>query len=101
MSDQWRAYEGMETWNPVHNPNQRYTHRTVNHEESFVDQISGAHTQMIESCWAQLKTKLLRCMKGTNTNLLPNHLAEAWWRSIHNKSPFLDIIDEIAVQYPL
>lgn len=103
MSDCWRAYTGLENWNPVHNPNQPYEHRTVNHDQHYVDPVTGANTQRIESCWADLKTKIIRCMRGTNLTLLPNHLAEAWWRSIHKdeETPFLDLLDEIAAANPL
>jgi hypothetical protein len=100
ISDEWRAYTGLATWNPVHG-NQPYVHRTVNHSENFVDPITGTNTQRIETCWGDLKTKLIRCMRGMPANLLRNHLAEAWWRSIHRDTPFLDLVDEIGVEYPL
>jgi hypothetical protein len=100
MSDEWRAYYGLQAWNPTHLANQPYIHQTVNHEHNFVDPITGANTQRIETCWGDLKTKLLRCMRGTTQLLLRNHLAEAWWRSIHRKTPFLDLLDEILEEYP-
>lgn len=101
MSDEWQAYTGLPTWNPVHFGNQPYIHQTVNHSIQFVDPVTGANTQRIETSWASLKTKLMRLMKGTTQALLPSHLAEAWWRSIHNETPFLDVIDAIAAEYPL
>jgi len=62
---------------------------------------AGADTQRIESHWGHVKTEILRKMKGTSLNLLSGHLAEYWWRKIHKNTPFTDIINEIARQFPL
>lgn len=96
MSDQWRAYTNVARW-----PNFNYLHETVNHDQHFVNPATGANTQRIESNWAHVKTKILRSMRGTRQNLLPGHLAEYWWRQIHRKTPFLDIVEEIRHQFPL
>jgi len=101
MSDEWKAYRGLQTWNPLHLGKQPYRHKTVNHSENFIDPVTGANTQRIETCWGDLKTKIIRCMRGTRLNLISNHLAEAWWRSVHRITPFLDFLDEIVTQYPL
>ena len=63
--------------------------------------ITGAHTQAIESNWGHLKTKILRQMRGTKEHLIPGHLAEYWWKNLHNNTPFWDIITEISRQFPL
>ena len=41
-SDQWRGYRSI-------NQRFRFAHQTVNHTESFVDPITGAHTQSMKS----------------------------------------------------
>jgi hypothetical protein len=35
-----------------------YDHETVNHQENFVDPITGANTQTIECYWRHLKTQM-------------------------------------------
>ena len=40
ISDGWRSYH--------HLQNEGYNHLTVNHQEYFVDPITGAHTQNLE-----------------------------------------------------
>ena len=40
-------------------------------------------------------------MRGTHENLLPSHLAEFWWKGIHEDTPFYDIIIQIRHQFPL
>ena len=96
MSDEWKAYKNISRW-----PGFNYIHRTVNHSENFVNPIDGTDTQRIESNWGWVKTKLIKSMRGTKENLLPSHLAEYWWKGIHDQCPFLDIIAEIQRQKPL
>ncbi|KII61524.1 hypothetical protein RF11_10484 [Thelohanellus kitauei] len=55
-------------------------HEFVNHSERFITD-HGVHTQNIERVWASLKHKIMRCMKGTFTDLLESHLHEFMWRS--------------------
>ena len=43
MSDKWTAYNG------IQDPPERYQHLTVNHELHFIDPLSGACTNTIES----------------------------------------------------
>ncbi|CAF1149440.1 unnamed protein product [Rotaria sordida] len=77
------------------------TNCSVNHSQNFVNPIDGTNTQRIEANWGWMKTKLIKSMRGTKDNLLPGHLAEYWWKGIHDESLFLDIIDEIRRQKPL
>ena len=95
-SDEWAAYRNISTWQGFN-----YVHETVNHQENFVDPITGANTQRIECHWGHVKTEILRKMRGTSPNLLPGHLAAYWWKKMHNEAPFNTIVDEIATQFPL
>ena len=49
-SDYWAAYRNLH----VHVPNVT-VHRTVVHQDNFVDPVTGIHTQEAESAWARLK----------------------------------------------
>ena len=62
-----------------------FDHKTVNHSENFVDPITGAHTQTLEALWNPLKTKILKNMKGTSSDLLLSHSSEYWVRSLVNE----------------
>lgn len=95
-SDKWAAYANIPHW-----PGFNYTHGTVNHQENFIDPVTGANTQRIEANWGHVKTEILRKMRGTSSNLLPGHLAEYWWKRVHQEAPFRDLIKQIAQQFPL
>ncbi len=67
VSDCWAAYTGLETYG--------YTHKTVNHSVNFVDPISLAHTQKVESMWFLSKRRNKKeC--GTSRKLLVSYIAE-------------------------
>ena len=50
ISDCWAAYNSLRE--------EGYTHFTVNHSITFVDQTTGAHTNTIESTWKHVKVLL-------------------------------------------
>ena len=70
--DQWAAYRQVASLPSVS------THSTVNHSVTFVDPVSGTHTQNIESYWGKAKRKL-KNMKGSHASQLPSYLDEFMW----------------------
>jgi len=50
ITDYWAAYSLL--------CDKGYTHFTVNHSIMFMDKTTGAHTNMIESTWKQIKALL-------------------------------------------
>jgi transposase-like protein len=84
VSDQWSAYSKLNQHN--------FVHHTVNHSENFVNPTTGKHTQLIECLWGHAKTKIMRNMHGTSEANLPAHLAERWFRSLHDEK---DIFKQI------
>ncbi len=57
-SDQWKAYAKIEQTLGL-------SHATVNHSVNFVDPVTGAHTQAIESYWNKHKIRI-KSMLGCN-----------------------------------
>ena len=72
-SDMWRAYHNL----PHFVPNCGL-HQTVNHSQNFVDPVTGAHTQHIESSWNRVKYNLKRA-KGCRRARLQSYLDEFMW----------------------
>ena len=58
----------------------------VNHSDNYVNPVTMASTQAIESHWEKPKRKIPRHCRGVGT-CLKWYLAEAWWRTtqIHYK----------------
>ena len=75
-SDEWAAYNHVATLPNV------ASHSTVNHSITFINPVTGTHTQNIESHWNRIKTKFKR-MKGCHANQLPSYLDEFMWRERH------------------
>jgi hypothetical protein len=48
-SDEWATYQGLNE--------EGFKHLTVNHSICFINE-EGTHTQLIESCWSQVKSSL-------------------------------------------
>jgi ISXO2-like transposase domain len=95
-TDQWRAYRGIPTWGPPGNP---YTHQTVNHSQNFVDPVTGANTQRIESNWREIKEAILSHTGGVMESL-HRRLVEFAWRKEHSANPFSALLTEINRQFP-
>ncbi|KCZ75709.1 hypothetical protein H311_03308, partial [Anncaliia algerae PRA109] len=73
-----------------------YEHLTVNHSRNFVDPISGATTNHIESMWQKLK-QTSKARYGTARTTLDSHIFEFLWRKKYGNcfKMFLDHIREI------
>jgi transposase-like protein len=63
-TDQWGAYATL--------GEEGFKHFTVNHSIQFVTE-AGIHTQLIESCWSQIKS-ILKVRRGTAAGHLPGYL---------------------------
>ena len=77
--NEWAAYNRVATLPNV------TSHSTVNHSITFVDPVTGTHTQNMESYWNRVETKLKR-MKGCHADQLPSYLDEFMWRERHGST---------------
>ena len=94
-SNQWAAYRQVASLPSVS------THSTVNHSVTFVDPVSGTHTQNIESYGGKAKRKL-KNMKGYHASQLPSYLDEFMWREHFGQTKadaFKNIMLYISEQY--
>lgn len=94
-SDLWKAYETIEEI-----PGMNFRHLTVNHSENFVDPVTGAHTQSIESLWGKVKyRKKKEC--GVPRAGFDSFLCEFLWRQNNkNKDLFRKILSDIVEYWP-
>lgn len=88
-SDEWPAYRQLQRLG--------YHHKTVNHQESYVNSENGCHTQQIERSWLESKTNILRKKRGVPLKHIQSHLDEFCWRFSIDKdedvfTKFLDIL---------
>lgn len=96
-SDEWAAYNRIAALPNV------ASHSTVNHSVTFVDPVTGTHTQNVESYWNRVKRKFKR-MKGCHAHQLPSYLDEFMWRERKGRDKFdayYNILEAIAAQYPV
>lgn len=96
-SDQWAAYQAVSALPQV------ASHSTVNHSVTFVDPVSGTHTQNIESYWNRAKVKLKR-MRGCHSDQIPSYLDEFMWRERYGRTSrdaWVNIMRDISNQYPV
>ena len=64
-----------------------YTHLSINHSKNFVNLLTGAHTQLLERIWKEVK-KINRRYAGIPRIEVENHLAEFIWRNNGTRSIF-------------
>ena len=75
MSDKWAAYNG------IQDLPEGYQHLTVNHKLHFIDPLSGACTNTIESLWQKFKEGHKE-RYGTLRTLLDSYLAQFMWKKL-------------------
>ena len=93
-SDEWKAYKCLS--------NEGYLHRTVNHSRNFNDPISGVHTNLIESFWAQCKRKF-KAMSGTRSSFCLSYVDTFLWRQYNGKNTteaFENLMGQIGNLWP-
>jgi hypothetical protein len=71
-SDEWLAYGDRNAIG--------YSHFTVNHQENYVDPVTGVKTQAIERAWLDAKTRILKKMRGVPNELFQSHLDHICWK---------------------
>lgn len=92
MSDMWAAYSNLQQMG--------YAHMTFNHTLNFVDPVTHATTNHIESIWQKAKQAHKR-RYGTHRNLLSTYMAEFMWRRKFPEKAFEQLLVDIRQQYPL
>lgn len=94
VSDLWRAYHG------IANLPAGFNHLTVNHSIHFVDPVTGANTQTVESTWNSAKRRN-RKHHGTSRKMLDSYLCEFLWRRrLGNADAFEAILADIVIFWP-
>ena len=58
--------------------------------------LSGVHTQNMESYWNRVKTKIKR-MKGCHRQMLSSYLGEFMWREHHGQTALNNLCRDIAL----
>ncbi|KAF0766390.1 DDE Tnp IS1595 domain-containing protein [Aphis craccivora] len=88
-SDEWAAYGCLTS--------RGFVHKTVNHQISYVDANTGAHTQNIERSWLDAKIKLLNKMRGVPLHHLQSYLDHYYWRLYRQdrSNLFLTMLEDI------
>ena len=92
VSDLWRAYNTVNTLG--------YQHLTVNHSVNFVDPVTHATTNHVESMWSKAKRRN-KSECGTRRTLLNTYLVEFMWRQKFGEEPFQNLLEHIREIYPV
>uniref|UniRef100_A0A5S6Q3C2 DDE_Tnp_IS1595 domain-containing protein n=1 Tax=Trichuris muris TaxID=70415 RepID=A0A5S6Q3C2_TRIMR len=93
ITDEWRGYYRLSS--------EHYTHLRVNHSINFVDRVTGAHTQTVESLWSHAKQGN-KARRGTHRSQIDSYLCEFVWRRrlSRDEHPFNQILCAIAELHP-
>lgn len=95
-TDDWGAYRNLH----MHVPNV-FVHRTVVHQNSFVDPLTGVHTQEAESAWARLKYHI-KMEKGIRQGDVQDFLDEQMWRDWRGlDAVFANALGLVPTYYPV
>lgn len=86
ISDEWAAYNSLYSSD--------FGYLSVNHSLNFVDPVTLAHTQNIESFWSKAKLKIKK-MKGIYGCLIPEFLNELMFRVNIFRDDFQAVVDLI------
>ena len=92
-TEDWAAYRNLH----LHVPNVT-VHRTVVHQNNFVDPLTGIHTQESEAAWARLKYHVKR-EKGIRLEDLQDFFQEQMWRDWRGLDAVFDNVTAILSHY--
>ena len=77
ITDCYASYKDIKEMVDQERSSMDYMHYTVNHSETYVDPVTGAHTNTIEGMWAHVKQS---CPKlGLRSNFLDGYLCRFIW----------------------
>ena len=97
ITDCWAAYKDLKDLEGMD-----YTHYTVNHSDTYVDPVTGAHTNTIEGTWAHCKRA---CPKiGLRSSFLDGYICRFIWFKLTKSlgvDPFFFLLRCISEQYPI
>jgi len=82
-SDEWPSYRCLTS--------EGFIHETVNHQENYVDPLTGAHTQGVERSWLDAKISILKKKRGVPIHMLQSHLDQYCWKMWRKSQPDLFI----------
>ncbi|XP_077495730.1 uncharacterized protein LOC144106759 [Amblyomma americanum] len=103
--DEWAAYNCIPRLQDGNGAALNLDWHTVNNSTNFINQVTAANSQRIESAWQNVKHKLVRSGQKTSQALLKSHLSRQWWQSINGRikcqGPFLRLMEAVARCYPL
>lgn len=92
VTDLWKSYFGL--------TDKGYVHFTVNHSKNFLDPLTGANTQTIESSWRSVKRSL---KTGIRSDYLAEHLCEYLYRrevKMNKQDAFMHFVNATKALYP-
>ena len=89
ITDCWAAYKDIKEMVDNDGNDLDYVHYTVNHSSTYVDPVTGAHTNTVEGMWAHV----IRCCPklGLRANFLDGYLCCFIWFKLTvalGKDPF-------------